>query len=155
VNLLLSGKVGGATTKIHRTVWCASRAPSQWSATKSAGDTWTSPTVIRSHRTGWCATEPVAAMVGFAKQGRKSHTVHCLVHPWTEGNQGLSIGTQTTPSCLRDIKGTPRRMAHKTTHPLNILQCLDFATTHLFHCDRDLSNSLSCNFAALFHVLVS
>jgi hypothetical protein len=142
-------------TKIHRTVRCASRAPSQWPAVKSVDDTWTSPTVIRSHRTVRCATEPVAAMVGFAKQGRKSHIVHCPVHPWIEGNQGLSIGTQTAPSCLGAIKGTPRHMEHKTKHPLNIVQRLDFATTHSFHCDRDLSNSLSCNFAALFRVLVS
>jgi hypothetical protein len=79
----------------------------------------------------------------------------CPVQPRTEGNQSLPIGTQTTRGYLGAIIETPRRMEHNTKHPLNILQCLDFASTHSFHCDRDLSTSLSCNSAALCHVLVS
>jgi hypothetical protein len=77
----LSGKVVGTTTKIHRTVWCASRAPSQRLAARSAGDMWTSPTVTRPHYTVWCATRPMAATVGFTKQGRESRTIQCpMVH---------------------------------------------------------------------------
>jgi hypothetical protein len=59
------------------------------------------------------------------------------------------------PSSLGAIKRTPMRMELHAKHPLNILQCLDFTSTHLFHCDRDWSTSLSCNSVALFCVLVS
>jgi hypothetical protein len=44
-------------------------------------------------------------------------------------------------------------MELNTKHPLNILQRRDFANTQLFHCDRDLSTSLSCNFVVSFCVL--
>jgi hypothetical protein len=33
-----------------------------------------------------------------------------LVHPWTEGNQGLPNGAPTTPRSLGAIKGIPRHM---------------------------------------------
>jgi hypothetical protein len=79
----------------------------------------------------------------------------CLMRPRTEGNQSLPNGTQTSPSSLGAIKGTPRRMEQYTKHPLNILQHLDFASTYLIHCYRDLSISLSYNSAALFCVLSS
>jgi hypothetical protein len=46
-------------------------------------------------------------------------------------------------------------MEQNIKHSLNILQRLDFTSTHSFHCDRDLSNYLSCNSAALFLVFVS
>jgi hypothetical protein len=46
-------------------------------------------------------------------------------------------------------------MEHNTKLPLNILQCLNFASMHLFHCERELSTSLNCNSAALFCVLGS
>jgi hypothetical protein len=46
-------------------------------------------------------------------------------------------------------------MEHNTKDPLNILQRLDFASTHSFHCDRDLNTSLSHDSAVLFCVLVS
>jgi hypothetical protein len=39
---------------------------------------------------------------------------------------------------------------HNTKHPLNILQCRDFANTHLVHRDRDSSTSLSCNSVVCF-----
>jgi hypothetical protein len=51
------------------------------------------------------------------------------------------------------LKGTPRRMELYTKYSLNILQRRDSASTQLFHCDRDLSTSLSCNSAVLFRVL--
>jgi hypothetical protein len=63
----------------------------------------------------------------------------------TEGNYGLPNGAPTTPSCLEAIKGTPMRIEQYTKHLLDILRRRDFAFTHLTHCDRDLSTSLSCN----------
>jgi hypothetical protein len=63
----LRKNVEGVATKIHWTVRCTRRAPSQRSVARLADDTWTSPTVIRSHRTVRCATGSVAATVGFAK----------------------------------------------------------------------------------------
>jgi hypothetical protein len=66
------------------------------------------------------------------------------VRPRTEGNQSLPNGDPTAPRSLGAIKGTLRRM-ELYTHQLNILQRRDFANTQLFHCDRDLSTSLSCN----------
>jgi hypothetical protein len=136
--------------------------PRQWSVALSASNTWTSPTVTRSHRTVRCATG-AGGCNGRLRQIRKGIThcslsggaLDCPVRPRTEGNQSLPNGTQTPPTYLGDIKGTPRRMEQHTKQSLNILQCLDYASTHSFHCDRDLSNSLSCNSATLFCVLVS
>ena len=60
-NSLLSGKVGDAVAKIHRTVRCAPDCPMsqprprQWSAAQSAGDAWPKTTVTRPHRTVRCA----------------------------------------------------------------------------------------------------
>jgi hypothetical protein len=73
----------------------------------------------------------------------------CLVRPWIEGNNGLPNRAPTAPSCLGAIKGTPRRMEQYTKHPLNILRCRDFEFTHLVHCDRESSTSLSCNSVVL------
>jgi hypothetical protein len=67
-------------------------------------------------------------MVGFAKQERESHTVHCPVHPRTEGNQSLSNGAPMTHRSLEAIKETPRRMEQYTKHPLSILRHRDTAT---------------------------
>jgi hypothetical protein len=84
-NWLLSRKVGGAATIIHWTVRCASDClvwqPRllQRLARPSASDTWTSPTVTRSHRTIWCATEAGDCNGRLRKKGSKSRTVHCLV----------------------------------------------------------------------------
>jgi hypothetical protein len=129
---------------------------------------WTSPAVTRLHRTVHCATGLSGVPRGRWLHGRLCQTrkeiVHCslssgasdcLVHPRTEGDQSLPNGTPTAPSFLGAIKGTPRCMEQNTKHPLNILQHLDFASTHSFYCDRDLSTSLSCNFVAMFCVLVS
>jgi hypothetical protein len=97
---------------------------------------------------------PMASTVSFAKKGRKSRTVHCLVRPQTKGNNDLLNGAPMTPICLGAIKGTRRCMEQDTKPPLNILRCRDFAYTHLVYRDRDLSTSLSCNSAVLFCVLV-
>jgi hypothetical protein len=53
--------------------------PLQRSATRSLGDTWTSPMVTRLHRTLRCATGAMDAMVGFARNGRKLRIVQCPV----------------------------------------------------------------------------
>jgi hypothetical protein len=88
-------------------------------------------------------------MVGFARKGRRSSTGHELfmsggapdspVHHPTEDKNCLPIGSSTTPSCLRAIKGTPRRMEQNTKHSLIILRRLDSTATHSNHCVRDLS----------------
>jgi hypothetical protein len=95
----------------------------------------------------------------YPRPARALFTVRCApdspVHPRTEGNQGLSNGAPIAPRSLGAIKGTPRRMELHTEHPLNILQRRDSANTQSFHCDRDLSTSLSCNSVVLFHLLAS
>jgi hypothetical protein len=53
----------------------------------------------------------------------------------TEGKNCLPNGDPTAPSYLGTIKGTPRHMEHNTKPPLNILRCLDSASTHPDHCD--------------------
>jgi hypothetical protein len=57
----------------------------------------------------------------------------CPVRHPTEGKNCLPNGAPMAPSCLGAIKGTPRRMEHKTKYPLNILRRLDFATTQSDH----------------------
>jgi hypothetical protein len=59
----------------------------------------------------------------------------CLVRQPTEGKNCLPNGDPIAPSCLGAIKGTPRHMEHNNKPPLNILRCLDTASTHLDHCD--------------------
>jgi hypothetical protein len=96
---------------VHRTVRCGSHAPSQRSIARSAGDTWTSPTVTRAHRTVRCSTGPVAATAGFARKGRKSGTIHCLVvhrtvrcasHALSQRSVARSAGdTWTSPTVTR------------------------------------------------------
>jgi hypothetical protein len=84
-NWLLSGKTQRAAAKTQRAVWCAPDCPvshlrpRQRSDARSAGDTWASPTVGRSHQNVRCATRVMATTVGFARKGRKSCTVHCPV----------------------------------------------------------------------------
>jgi hypothetical protein len=79
----------------------------------------------------------------------------CLVRQSTEGKHCLPNGDPTAPSCLGAIKGTPRRMEHNTKPPLNILRCLDSASTHLDHCDWDLSTCWVVNSLCCVCVLVS
>jgi hypothetical protein len=56
------------------------------------------------------------------------------VHQLIEGKNCLPNGDPTAPSCLGAIKGTPRRMEQHTKPPLNILRCLDSASTHPDQC---------------------
>jgi hypothetical protein len=63
----------------------------------------------------------------------------CPVHHSTEGKIGLPSWPPTAPSCLRAIKGTPRRMEQNTKLARNILRLPDSASTHLIRCVSDLS----------------
>jgi hypothetical protein len=107
---------------------------------QSTGDTWPEPTVTRPHRVVRCAKGAAAATVGLAKQEKKSCTIHvrgapdCPVRPRTEGKNCLPNGAPTAPTCLRAIKGTPKRMEQHTKPPLNILRRLYSASTHLNRC---------------------
>jgi hypothetical protein len=58
----------------------------------------------------------------------------CAVCQPIEGKNCLPNGDPTAPSCLGAIKETPRRMEQNTKPPLNILRCLDSASTHPDHC---------------------
>jgi hypothetical protein len=88
-----SGIVGDAAAKIHRTFRCApncpvsQRRPRQRSRAingrhvASANGHQAAPNCPVCYRTVRCAKGNLAATVGFAKQGRRSHTVH--VRWWT------------------------------------------------------------------------
>jgi hypothetical protein len=64
----------------------------------------------------------------------------CLVRHSTEGKDGLPSLPSMAPSCLRAIKGTPRRMEESPKHSLNILRLQDSNFTHSIHCVSDLSS---------------
>jgi hypothetical protein len=49
------------------------------------------------------------------------------------------------PSCLRAIKGTPRRVKEYTKHSLSILRLSHSASAHLIDCVSDLSSVLVVN----------
>jgi hypothetical protein len=144
VNWLLSRKVGGAATIIHRTVRCGSRVHSNGRSRDQRVTRGLQLSLGHTELSG-VPRGLVTAMVGFARKGRKLCIVQCPVHPRTKGNNGLPNGAPTAPSCLGAIKGTPRRMEQNTKHPLNIIRCRDFAYTHPVHCDKDSSTFLSCN----------
>jgi hypothetical protein len=137
MNWPLSGKLRLSTAIIHGLSDGAPDCPVsqrplvQRSAAKSAGNVWPAPTVGRGHRTVRCAPNSVqcantleVAMVGCAKNGRKSRTGHeqwlsggapdCPVRHPTEGQICLPWMPPTAPSCLGAIKGTPKRMEEKT-----------------------------------------
>jgi hypothetical protein len=71
----------------------------------------------------------------------------------TEGKDGLPYWPPMAPSCLRAIKGTPRRMEEIHKHSLSILRHPDFVPAHSFRCVRDLSSirvkdSLCCHLSS-------
>jgi hypothetical protein len=134
----------------------------QRSAAKSAGDAWPAPTVGRGHRTIRCAPDSVrcanchkSATVGCARKGRRSRTGQlqglsggasdCPVHHPTEGKISLPRMPPTVPSCLRAIKGTPRRMKEPPKHTLSILSLPHSVSAHLIDCISDLSSVLVVN----------
>jgi hypothetical protein len=109
------------------------------------------------HWTVRCATGPVAGnerlrriRKGIMHYSLSGGASDCPMRLRTEGNQGLPNGAPTAPRSLGALKGTLRRMELNIKHPLNILQCRDFINTHLVHCDRYSSTSLSCNSTVLF-----
>jgi hypothetical protein len=87
-------KAAGASAKNHRTVRCAPdcpvshQRPRQRSAARSAGDTWTEPTVTRPHRTVRCAKGTKGSTIGFARRGNKSCTIHVR---WCTGLSGAPV----------------------------------------------------------------
>jgi hypothetical protein len=128
VNRPLSGKSQGTTAIIHQTVRCASCAPGQRLATHQRA-----PRVPNQRSPGYTGLSGVSwdqrlAMVGFAKQGRESRIVHCLVRPQTKSYQSLPNGAPMAPRPL-GYKRDPRHMEHYTKHPLNILRHQDTAIT--------------------------
>jgi hypothetical protein len=56
--------------------------------------------------------------------------LYCPVRHSTEGKDGLPSLSSTAPSCLRAIKGTPRRMEESPKHSLSILRHPDSAPAH-------------------------
>jgi hypothetical protein len=76
------------------------------------------------------------------RQNRKAiSTGQCLVHHPTEGKHSLPGLLSTAPSCLGDIKGTPRRMEEYTKHFLIISKHQDITLAHFICCDSNLSSS--------------
>jgi hypothetical protein len=73
-----------------------------------------------------CANGSQAPTVDYVSEGKKSapDSVRCApdcpVRQATEGKICLPGMLSTAPSCLGDIKGTPRRMQEHTKHPLSI-----------------------------------
>jgi hypothetical protein len=66
----------------------------------------------------------------------------CPVRQATEGKNCLLEMLSTAPSCLRAIKGTPRRMEEDTKHSLSIVDHSHFILAHLFDILSDLSSVL-------------
>jgi hypothetical protein len=62
----------------------------------------------------------------------------CPVCHSTEGKDSLPCWPPTTPSCLRAIKGTPRRMEELSKHSLSILRLPHSASAYLIDCVNDL-----------------
>jgi hypothetical protein len=124
----------------------------QWSATRSAGDTWPKPNVTWLHRTGSGVPRGQRAQRSASPGKERNRTLFmsggapdCLVRHPAEGKNCLPNGDPTVPSFLGAIKRTPRSMERYTKPPLNILRRLDSASTHLDHCDWDLSTCLVVN----------
>jgi hypothetical protein len=139
----------------------------QRSAAKSTGDAWSAPTVGWGHRTVRCApdsvrcaNQPEVAMVGCARNGRKSRTGHeqwlsggtpdCPVRHPTECKISLPRMPPTAPSYLGAIKGTPRRMEESPKHTLSILSLPHSVSAHLIDRVSDLSSVLVVNSLCFF-----
>jgi hypothetical protein len=139
-NSLLSG-FQPTSAKIHRTVRARRRTVRCTSRATATCHIGLGPTVM------WCTGRSGAPTEAETNQSGDSlsrpacvvFTVRCApdspVRQRTEGNHGLPNGARTAPSSLGPIKGTPRHMEQTIKHPLNILRCLDSASTHSVHCD--------------------
>jgi hypothetical protein len=114
-----------------------------------------------------CANQPRGPTVGCAKIGRKSRTGQlqwlsggapdCPLHHPTEGKFGLPGWSSTAPSCLRAIKGTPRRMEEQPKHSLSILKHPDSTLAHSLYYVSDLGSirvvhSPSCHLSSSLHL---
>jgi hypothetical protein len=119
---------------------------------ESARDAWQEPTVRRGtrlsgvHRTvsGAPTTRNLQRSVSPNKERDPHRTVSggasdCPVRQATEGKNCLLEMLSTAPSCLRAIKGTPRRMEEDTKQPLSIVDYSHFILAHLFDILSDLS----------------
>jgi hypothetical protein len=138
------------------------RPPAQRSVAQSARDAWPQPTVGWGHRTVRCAPDSVrcsngykSATVGCTILGRRSALDNeqwmsggapdCPVRHPTEGKNCLPRMPPTAPSCLRAIKGTPRRMEESPKHTLSILNLTHSVSAHLIDFLSDLSSVLVVN----------
>jgi hypothetical protein len=161
-NWLLSGLRRRCTAIIHRTVrWCtglSGGAPdcpvSQQSAQPTVGRVIRArrvaePTVRRGHRT--VSGAPTALKLHRSASPKKERNSHrtvsggapdCPVRQATEGKNCLPGMLSTAPSCLRAIKGTPRRMEENTKQLLSIVDHSHFILAHLFDILSDLSSVL-------------
>jgi hypothetical protein len=107
-----NGRMGHRTVRVHRTMSDAPMAPR---LQRSA-----SPNKER---------DPHRTVSGGAPD--------CPVRQATEGKNCLPGMHSTAPSCLGDIKGTPRRMEVYTKHSLSIPKHQDFDSVHLILCDSN------------------
>ena len=81
---------------------------------------------------------------------KEIHTGQCLVvRQATEGKNCLPGMLSMAPSCLRAIKGTPKRMEEYTKHTLSILDHSHSDFAHSFDILSDLSSVLVVNFVIL------
>jgi hypothetical protein len=158
----LSGKVQRRTAKIHRTVrWCtglsgeptvdcANGWPRNLCAMRGrANGRQGAPDSVR------CAKCRESAMVDCANLGRRSApdclqglsggAPDCPVRHPTEGKISLPRLPPTAPSCLRAIKGTPRRMEETPKHTLSNLSLPHSVSAHLIDSVSDLSSVLVVN----------
>jgi hypothetical protein len=164
----LSEKVHDVRIKFTRLSGGAPDYPvSQWSTAPTAGCAifarrLGAPTVGRRHRTVRCSPDSVrcancheSATVGCTRKGRRSRTGQlqglsggapdCPVRHPTEGKISLPRMPPTALSCLRAIKGTPRRMEEILKHTLSILSLPHSVSSHLIDCLSDLSSVLVVN----------
>jgi hypothetical protein len=154
--------------KNHWTVWCgpdcpvSHQHPRQQSVARSAGEAWGEPTVTWTHRTMSGVPRRPRAQRSASPEKDRDQALFMSggapdgpVRQPTEGKNCLPNGDPTAPSCLRAIKGTPRRMNHDTKPPLNILRCLDSTNTHPDHRDWELSTLWDVDLLRCFCVLSS
>jgi hypothetical protein len=128
----------------------AQSAREAWPSQRSAGGTGLSG-VHQTVSSLQCANGSKSSMVGCANLGKQSAldseqwmsggAPDCPVRHPTEGKNCLPRLLPTAPSCLRAIKGTPRRMEEHTKHYLIISKHQDFILAHLIRCDSNLSSS--------------
>ena len=147
-NRLLSGLRRRCTAIIHRTVrWCTGLSGGPFTGelvalgNSSATYGYNSPDCPVC--TGLSGEPTVGRANGRLRDLRETRgrangregAPDCPVRQSTEGKISLPRLLSTAPSCLRAIKGTPRRMEENTKHSYNIPKHQDLDSAHLFHCD--------------------